>query len=205
VAQANNRQVYSVFGLAGSGKNLWTRRHLDGKTRVVIVDGGFTDEEDFDGIRVETFAEFHAYMKAHVDGLFRVRFCPLSITEFDFVCRWVREAGDLILVVDEADRFLAQAKIPESFQHLVARGRHWGVDMVLIASNPMQIHIDVRRQSTSMIIFNTTEPADLDWLRKIVGDEWGDKVPQLQPLHGIEWVKGAGCSEFVLDVPTGAA
>lgn len=204
MAQANNRKVWSVFGLAGSGKNLWTRRYLQGRSRVIIVDGGFSDEEDFEGIRLETFAEFHAYMLQNHTGLFRVRFCP-TVKEFPFVCRWVREAGDCVFVVDEADRFISQSHVPEEFNELNARGRHWGVDMVVISQNPMQIHINVRRQSTGMIVFNTAEPADVEWFKKMVGDEWGEKVPMLQPLHGIEWIKGQGCTEFTLTIPSVAS
>lgn len=200
MAQVNKRKVISVFGLAGSGKNVWTRRYLAGKNRVIIVDNG-EGEDDFEGIHFETFWEFHAYMKENQDGLFRVRFCP-TVAEFPFVVRWAREARDCELVLDEAWRFLSPSHVPEEWNVLVAGGRHRGVNMVVISPSLSQIHIDVRRQSTGMIIFSTTEPADVDYLKKVIGNEWGDKVMMLQDLHGVEWVRGVGCSEFTLSLPS---
>lgn len=197
MAQSNKRAVLSIYGLAGSGKTRYARKYLDEFTRAIIIDGGF-DEDDFPGDRVWTFAEFHEYMLAHHDRIFRVRFNPTA-SEFALVCLWVKEAGDCLFLIDECDRFLQQGRIPEEFLDLVARGRHYGahrgVSMVIISQNPMQIPIDVRRQSTSMIIFNTAEPADLDWLKKVVGDEWAARAPMLPEGHFLEWVKGEGTKE----------
>lgn len=197
--QANKRKVWSAWGMAGSGKTVWARRMVERYTRVVIVDGGFTDEEDFPGIRALTYWEFHAYMLKNIDGLFRVRFSPTR-EEFPLVCRMVREAGDCLFVVDESDRYNAGGKVDKELMELIARGRHWGIDMLFVAGTPMQIHIDIRNQSTHLIIFNTSEPAYVEWIAKVIGTEWAAKVPQLPPLHGIEYVKGAGCTEFALVV-----
>lgn len=200
MAQANSRSVQSIFGLNGSGKTITARRIVEGSARAVIVDGGF-QEEDFPGVRVGDYWEFHAYMKANVDGLFRVRFCPTR-AEFPFVCRWVREVGDCLFVVDEADRFLKLGDIDPEFMDLVMRGRHYGatagVSLVIIAQNPMQVPIDVRRCSTSIIAFNNAEPADVEWLEKMVGKDWAPVFPMLKPGHYVEWVKAVGAQRGVL-------
>lgn len=198
MAQTNNRGLVSVFGLVGSGKTTLAAGLAREYARVVIVDGGYERENDFPGDRVENWWSFHDYMTARAEGLFRVRFCATP-DEFDLVCEWCRVAGDLCLIVDESDRYLVQGKIPDSFMDLVARGRHYGeyqgVSMVVIAQNPMQIPIDVRRQSTEICCFNTAEPADVDWLRKMIGDEWGQKAPMLSKGRYIRWVKGVGSTE----------
>lgn len=200
MAQSNTRKVHSVFGLNGSGKTLYTSRYISGAARVVIVDGGFRNEEDFRGIRMNSFWEFHDYMKRNARGLFRVRFCPTR-EEFPLVCAWVREVGDCFLVVDEADRFLRAGDLDEEFMDLVMRGRHYhneGVSLVVVAQNPMQVPIDVRRASTSIVAFNNAEPSDVEWLEKMMGKEWGPKFPMLKPGHYIEWVKAEGARELIL-------
>lgn len=199
MAQTNKRKVWSAFGMAGSGKTVWARRLVESYSRVVIVDGGFTDEEDFPGIRCQTFWEFHAYMLKNIDGLFRVRFCPTR-EEFPLVCRMVREAGDCLFVVDESDRFNAGGKVDRELVELIARGRHWGIHMLFIGATLVNIHIDIRNQSTHLIIFNTMEPAYLDWIGQVCGKEVALKAPMLKPLHGIEWVRCEGFTEFTLQV-----
>lgn len=197
MSQRNSRRVIAVYGLSGSGKTRYASALARRAGRAIIVDGGFSGESDFPGHRANTFWEFHEFMKRNRSKMFRVRFCP-TVEEFALVCDWARVAGDLTLIIDEADRFLIQSRIPEEFLDLAARSRHYGVyegvSLVVLGQNPMQIPIDVRRMSTEMIIFNTAEPADVDWLRKQIGDEWAARCPTLAPEWYLEWKKGVGCS-----------
>ncbi len=193
----NNRAVLGVFGLAGSGKTRYSRKYLEEFPRAIIIEGGFPGEREYPGRKVETLAEFNDFMLAHHEGLFQVRYVPAP-EEFRWVCSWAREAGDCLLLIDEADRYLQTGKIAPEFMDLVARSRHYGkymgVPLVVIAQNPMQIPIDVRRQSTSLIVFNTAEPADKEWLGKMMGKEWEEKAPLLQPGEFIDWTKGQGAT-----------
>lgn len=194
MAQTNSRAVRAIFGLNGSGKTITARRMVEEVGRAMIVDGGFA-EDDFPGIRMGSFWEFHDYMKRNADGLFRVRFCPTR-AEFPYVCRWAKEAGDCLLVVDEADRYLRLGDLDPEFMDLVMRGRHYGanagVSLVIVAQNPMQVPIDVRRCSTSIIAFNNAEPADVEWLGKMMGRDMEPVFPMLKPGQYVEWVKAEG-------------
>jgi len=203
MAQSNKRTVRIIYGIAGSGKTRYTSRFIRSFARSIIIDGGFTNEQDFPGVRIEKYWDLHQFLKENADRVFRVRFCPTT-AEFPLVCQWAKILGDLCLVIDEADRFLPPGRVPEEFKDLTARGRHYGeyagVSIALITQNPKQIPIEVRSQSTHMVIFNTAEPAHVDWLRKCIGKEAALRCQQLPEFHFVEWIKGEpGWKEHTLD------
>jgi hypothetical protein len=203
MAQISRRDVVCVFGLAGSGKTRWARWYVRQQRRAIILEAGFAGENEYPGVKVPDFWSFHEYMNKNKDGVFRVRYAATP-AEFPLVCEWAAVAGSLSLVVEEADRYLQQGCIPAEFLELTFRGRHFGdsdgVSIVVISLDPMKMPIDIRRQATRMVIFNTVEPGDVEWLSKVIGKDWAEKCKALPAGRGLEWVKGGdGCREFTLE------
>lgn len=195
--QSNKREVLCVFGANGQGKTRWIQAHVKTWTRAIILDGGFKDEREFPGVKVHTFRDLEDVLERRAVGPFRVRYTARDRAEFAMVCEWARELGGLALVVDEADRYLSGGLIEPEFLELVNRGRHFGVGegvhIVAASANPFDFPIAFRRQITRAVIFNTSEPNDVDWLAKLVGRDWAEKAPLLKVGEFIEWTRGAGC------------
>ncbi len=196
MSQKNERYLHCIFGPVGYGKTRYNRRYLAKFSRAIIVEGDFPDEPDqYPGILLPDLSTFDDYMMKNMNGLFRARIAARP-EDFPFICEWAKVAGDCALFVDEADRYLIPGRVDPAFMDLVARGRHYGrwqgVSLSVVTQNPMQIPIDVRRQATHMIIFNQAEPADKEWLGKLIGKEWEEKCPLLQKFEFIEWEKGKG-------------
>jgi hypothetical protein len=201
MTQKNQRDVLCIFGAAGMGKTRYVQRRMNEWTRAIIVEGGFSGENEYPGVKVETWRDFEGYLESHIDSLFRLRFVP-SVPEFSLVCDWAGIVGSCALIIDEADRFLSNRVLEPEFIELVNRGRHFGaiagrgVSLVCISANPFDFPIAFRRQITKAIIFNTAEPNDVEWLAKLFGSgqrEWAEKCALLQPGEYVEWVRGEGC------------
>jgi hypothetical protein len=201
MTQKNQRDVLCIFGAAGMGKTRYVQRRMNEWTRAIIVEGGFSGENEYPGVKVETWRDFEDYLESHIDSLFRLRFVP-SVPEFSLVCDWAGIVGSCALIIDEADRFLSNRVLEPEFIELVNRGRHFGdiagrgVSLVCISANPFDFPIAFRRQITKAIIFNTAEPNDVEWLSKLFGSgqrEWAEKCALLKPGEFVEWVRGEGC------------
>lgn len=204
VAQQNDRDVIAVLGGNGQGKTRWLQAHVKGWTRAIIIEGGFKDEEEFPGVKVETLEDFEDYMSA-VGPLrpFRVRFTPTQ-EEFWIICDWAKAAGSLTLLVEEAHRYIKKwMPLDAGFLDLINMGRHYGelgegVSLVVVSTAPADFPIEFRRQITRAVVFSTTEPSDIKWLGDFMGSEWAEKAARLPPGRFIEWERGVGCKEVVL-------
>lgn len=200
MAQHNRREIFAIFGAAGMGKTRYTQNKMRGWTRAIICEGGFSDEDEYLGVKVDNWTQLENYLEDHIDSLFRVRYAP-SAVEFPLICEWAAVVGSCHVIVEEADRYLNSKVIDPSFLELVNRGRHFGahgsgVSLVAISSNPFDFPIAFRRQITRAVIFNTAEPNDVEWLSKLFGSgerEWAEKCAKLPPGEYVEWVRGVGC------------
>jgi hypothetical protein len=76
---------------------------------------------------------------------------------------------DTTLLIEEADR-LPSPDASDVYADMIRRGRHAGVNMILVAPRPVDFHIDVRSQATDIYSFFYIEPNDLKWLRGANGD-----------------------------------
>jgi hypothetical protein len=200
----DQRFVYPIVTLMtykGVRYTVMSQKQFNEWTRAIIVEGGFSGENEYPGVKVETWRDFEGYLESHIDSLFRLRFVP-SVPEFSLVCDWAGIVGSCALIIDEADRFLSNRVLEPEFIELVNRGRHFGaiagrgVSLVCISANPFDFPIAFRRQITKAIIFNTAEPNDVEWLAKLFGSgqrEWAEKCALLKPGEYVEWVRGEGC------------
>jgi len=66
-----------------------------------------------------------------------------SLTEFDSVCRRLRQRGDITFLVEEAERYLGQGKpLGENAFDLINRGRNWGVGVFAVTRRIQRISKD---------------------------------------------------------------
>lgn len=85
-------------------------------------------------------------------------------SDINDVFRVAWDAGDLIVLVDEADFFIGSRDYNvqrSNFLRCVQFGRHRGIDMILCARRVVELNIFVRAQYTKMYTFKQTEERDL--------------------------------------------
>lgn len=113
---------------------------------------------------------------------------------FRWCCRVALAVGNVTVFWDEADRFLAPAVRPPEAMVLINSGRHYGVGIVAASRRAARVPRDLSANASRIIVFRTTEPADLQWLREAVGREAAAGLPTLPQWHCLDWHEAGGMS-----------
>lgn len=164
------REVVLRFGQTGSGKTYSANQKLRTLTRVLVGDCGFGE---FDAQSFDTFPDCCLYLESigafeNKSVPFRVAYTP-KLGEHSVMFTLAKELGYCHLFLEEGDMFGDPRQDPDYWDAIV-RGRHWCLSLEFLGVNPYLCPIDVRRQSTEIISFRQTEPADISWLAQRVGD-----------------------------------
>jgi len=183
------RDITLIYGKTGMGKSRLNRGAgphpglISKVRRLIVVD----PMNEYPGVYFSDLArmcEFIAHYRT-----FKVR--TDRIDQFPLLCEIACAAGDLLFVVEEAQRVLpaSQAKLPPEFQNLVFRGRHWRVSLTLVSQRPSTVNVHARSQWNRIYTFNQTEPGDVQWLENTSGFD----VPAatLRPLEYFAITPGA--------------
>lgn len=83
--------------------------------------------------------------------------------------RYKRTRWRTVVVVDEAYNHFERRKLPQPQAQLLRLGRHYGLGVVLITHRLYDLSPLVYKIANKIIIFRTTEPRELDFIRKYVG------------------------------------
>lgn len=162
------REVTLVLGQTGSGKTYWANEFMQEHPRVLIADAGF---EDFDATYVYNYPDLVEYLQDHETfnsgRVFRIGY-DFPPGEHDLIFSTALELRDLLLVLEEADRF--DFSLPD-YQNVVYRGRHFGISLLLVSLSPRNIPTEVRRQATRIVSFRQIFPDDIKWLAEIIGED----------------------------------
>jgi len=98
---------------------------------------------------------------------------------FEAVKKRHKKFGGTLLVIDEAHVHFERKKLPPAQSQLIRYGRHYGIGVVLISHRVYDFNPLVYKLADYVIIFKTTEPRELDFIRKYVGYGAEDKVRRL--------------------------
>jgi hypothetical protein len=161
----DDRGVILIAGPGGSGKTSVVFELIEPLTRVIVLDAGFGN---YDTLAFLDLNQLAAYLDEHGGrgGFFKVSYTPAP-HEFGIILAMAKQLGQIepvTLVIEEADRMPRPDDL-EIYGDLIARGRHYGVHMIMAAPRPVDFNIDVRSQATEIYSFLFIEPQDLKWLR----------------------------------------
>lgn len=188
--EGKQRDVILVFGKTGSGKTEWTKNFLTSCHRVLIADA---DQRGYPAVHLPTFDELTAYVGQHTrpQSFFRASYTPYE-WEFPLFLDLGRIISPVHLVLEEADRLPDPGECFE-YQEVIIRGRHTGTSLVAVSLYPYLMPKMLRSQATRIIAFRQHEPADIDWLRRVMGDD-AHRLSNLGDHEFFDWTPGV--SEF---------
>lgn len=176
--------VISVFGKKGSGKSTLVKEIVDESPRVIVFDtmGEYDSKRD----KPITNCEAALMELARIQNERRFRVI-LHLEEDEDTFAAMRVAFDVgkpgkhntLLVVEETSFYCSPSYLPPELARFVRYGRHRGIDQIYVSRRPAEIHRDLTAQSDLVVSFKQHEPADVDYLRKIMGPE-ADQLPHLK-------------------------
>lgn len=168
-----------ILGITGSGKSYFSSylisKYVSLKHRkyLVIVDSTDSYREslswlnhcnvspvDFSGIDFEKVITESQFTLFEVSGLLPDQ----DVAFMDALSQAIINIGDVLLVVDEAHRYLPLYNPSDKFLILLREGRKYYIDVILITQFPTDLNLIARRQSNSLVIFKLLDNTDFDKL-----------------------------------------
>lgn len=177
-----------ILGASESGKSWWAKRYVDqlSSSKPILV---WDPENEWCG-RLADSPIKHARSYSSVRQIIAAaRSGPIrravlqtnSRRQFELLARLAYEAGDLVLVVDEASSYCRADVCPRSMLDVAQRSRHRRVDLVVIAQRPMLVHPDIRDNKADAVIFRMPGEGSLQWVRSEFGKSVAERVAKLKP------------------------
>lgn len=160
----------------------------------MIFDPKCEREYERRAVVVTTPVELVAAAQAMGEG-WRVLWRGLASMErgeaFELFNRVAWAVENCMIVWEEVDNFIGPGKLPPWAFRLVNEGRHRGVRIIATARRPARVSRDLTANASRLIVFRTTEPVDLKYLREYVGAE-AEVLPGLPDHHALDWAEAGG-------------
>lgn len=161
--------IISIMGKKGSGKSYLTKEIMYEWPRVIIVDntGEYETEEIYNG-----YDEcVSALVNASKRNQFRISLRTRSVEDDLRLLEIVETIPSILLVVEEASRYVSSAFLPPEIEALIRYGRHKDISQIYLARRPTELHRDLTANSDVIVVFNTQEPRDINYLRSFIGEQ----------------------------------
>ncbi|MFA6152992.1 MAG: hypothetical protein WC716_16840 [Chitinophagaceae bacterium] len=159
-------RVIFILGKRGSGKSTLAKRVLSRFSRVIVFD---PLKEYREGIIIRSIDALFAFAKNPPETFTLVlRFqnvdAELVALEYETAAKVAHALGDLLLVLEECEMFINSNNQSSFINYLISYGRHENINMLAIGRRPREIPIRFRANFTTIAVFRTTEPPDLNHL-----------------------------------------
>jgi hypothetical protein len=170
------------LGAGGSGKTTLALRHAEKFDRVLFV-----QPDDSEPAPYAVVPDKRALIEGMMHPQFRLAF--IADLQLDLV-EWANEAafraGDVLVIWEEAGTMLGtralKERAPWAFS-LWMRGRHRRCRVFACSQRPASVAADLRANVSRAIIFQTTEPADLDWYQGMIGQ----RRETIETIRGLDY------------------
>lgn len=182
------RSTISIhYGRKGSGKSYHAKRLAEKVKGPLAIWDPVTDwtGRGKDGLscRATVVRDLGAFARVTKERggarIARVLIFQLEDDQFDLFVRWCLKVGKQTVIVDEAPLVFPSNGMPPLRKRLVTTSRHAGVDLVLCAQRPAQLHPNIRSQADIVRAWKTTERRDLDVLAELCGSQWAKTLSRL--------------------------
>jgi len=173
--------VKLVMGRKGCGKSTYVKSQIrEYQGRVIVID----TVGEYSGLRITTGEDLDQRLKM---PLARLRIVPEKLEDVLAVFDYAYARGRLCLVVDEFGVWATPQDVPEPIQRALRLGRHRELDLILVTRRPAEVPRLASAMADFLVIFETHEPVDSDWIRKTAGDAVAEQARTLGKFHYIEY------------------
>lgn len=187
--------TYTITGKKGSGKSTLVREIITkikfARTIVFDYNEEYTDLPGVVATRgpqglIDVIQSTTLDSYASPGKYLKVAYLPLpggylpdeTLTVLDnLVC--FTHTGGLLVVIEEAQLSQSPSELPQALKVLISTGRHKKITSIFVTQRPAGLNRHTTAQSEAVIAFRTTEPLDLDYLKKLGFD------PEVLPQLGI--------------------
>lgn len=175
-------KIVGIVGRKGSGKSTVFRQMLIRIQRLVIFNT--MGEHNWTPDQLSDLDSLTTYLNDVADPKekFQLSYTPLGDVqeEFDIVANEVFSVGNLTFGIEEMPMLTRSAGYMQpSLGRLFRLGRHRSLNLVWTAQRAAEVPRGVTGATDFFILFQQTEPADLDALEKRAGEEVVQQVEHL--------------------------
>jgi hypothetical protein len=181
----------AIFGRSGSGKTTWCAQyaanHRSARKFFFDPEGEFARRFGVSPARTPEQLDA-ALARGWVCYDPSAHYAGQEVEALEYFCHWVSAVceqlgGTKLLVIDEFQEFVSAGRTGRWLGHVLKRGRRRGIDVITCGQAPCECGTQLRRQITTVVAYNFTESADVDWLADYGFD--ADKVRSLPQFHRI--------------------
>ena len=196
------RDIRLFFGEGGQGKSTLIRHQLKNHKRIIQFDRNLEDEYEDGAVICYSRAELVAAVN-DAGKPFRVTWRGHKTDPdgaFEFANRVAMAVRHTTLVWDEADLWIGKGKLGKSplANELINACRHYEIKIFASSRRPACVPRDLTANASRLVVFMTSEPADLKYCQDYIGKDLAAKLPDLQPFTAIE---GKGAKKGVKKSP----
>jgi len=187
------KKVVLVLGQRGTGKSYAARKLAEGMKRLIIYDT--LGEYDGEGVSCESLDEFKKYFLSVYKDNFRIVYQPSNPgsdegrQEFNEICGYLYDCGDLVLMVEEIDTFCPGNSMLDQLANIIQRGRHKNISFIGVSQRPVGIPKIITSQAKTIYTFLHREPRDIEYLRDFIGQE-AEQISDLGQYEYLKWDNG---------------
>lgn len=179
--------IISILGRKGSGKSHLVAEIIREFRRVIIIDtmGEYAQKLGKRKVKVASTREqaITEIMNASDRRAFIIA-CQLERESDNMdVLKLVYDTPKVLVVVEETSMFCSPNYLPPPMARLIRFGRHREIDQIYVSRRPAEVHREITAQSDIIISFVQHEPADIKYLRAVMGPR-AERLPEL-PQYGV--------------------
>lgn len=184
-----DKKITVVIGKTGCGKSYLVNKLNKEKQHLLVFD---TMSEYTEGVVFEKRPEFLQFWQQFYQHPYRLIYRPLDNpeNEIEDIAECVYLLGNVCFVIEEVTCYCSPNKISENFAHIIQRGRHKNIELIVTTQRPFGLHRLLTSQAKEIYVFATNEPRDIDYLCALLGREIEEKLSALQQYQYIKWEDG---------------
>lgn len=159
--------IVAICGKRRSGKTYFTKWLLRRIPKWIVWDYNF--EYKMGDVIVYTLTDLRIQYR---QGVKRIVYRPMSKTDEDFeaFCAEAFSYANVMIVVEEVERYATSWQIPFSLKRIVDVGRHRGLGLIATMRRTKRVHADILFNADHIIAFHQHRPQDLDYLAEYIGE-----------------------------------
>jgi len=189
--QIRTDDIIVVCGKRRSGKTYFTQWLIRKLPRTIIWDYNYEYKLKNSVI---TYS-LKQIIPLFLSGKYRyIVYRPTTKTEqtFEMFCQTCDKLRNVIVVIEEVERFATAWLIQPSLKRLIDTGRHKGIGLIFTMRRTLRVNPDITFNADYIFAFSQHRPQDLDYLAEYMNPATVYKLPKLPDYYFIVYEDRSG-------------